>query len=168
MFYQEALSELNRRRVKYLVVGGVAVNLWGAQRLTHDLDLLVDLTPTNLRRLVAALGGLGYIPRVPVNPKQLAERRVRLQWIREKNMKVFSFCHPSNPLQVVDILIADGRYGRFAKRQGSAQVGSLRVPLVSIEDLITMKSDAGRKQDRADAALLRKVRRILREREKED
>ncbi|MBI2898771.1 MAG: hypothetical protein HYY17_01160 [Planctomycetes bacterium] len=161
MFYEEVLSALNARRVEYLVVGGVAVNLWGAQRMTHDLDLMVELSPANLRRFVTAMENLGYRPRVPVAALQLTNARTRHRWIREKGMLAFAFYHPANVFQVVDVLIADRRYARFSKRAASISAGPVTVPLVSIEDLITMKREAGRKQDRSDVAMLSRIRRML-------
>ena len=42
---------LNNEGVKYLVVGGCAVILHGYYRTTHDIDLLVDSSIENIRRL---------------------------------------------------------------------------------------------------------------------
>ena len=41
--FEKVFRELNKTRVKYLVVGGVAVNLYGYLRFTGDLDLLLLL-----------------------------------------------------------------------------------------------------------------------------
>lgn len=46
---------LNREGVKYVVVGGCAVILHGYYRTTHDIDLLVDSSIENIRRLKKAL-----------------------------------------------------------------------------------------------------------------
>ena len=48
MYYEEVFSELSRRRVRYLVVGGVALVLHGVLRLTADLDLMLDMEKDNL------------------------------------------------------------------------------------------------------------------------
>jgi predicted nucleotidyltransferase len=45
---------LNNEGVKYLVVGGCAVILHGYYRTTHDIDLLVDSSIENIRRLKEA------------------------------------------------------------------------------------------------------------------
>ena len=47
--------------VKYLVIGGIAAILYGIPRTTFDLDLLIEATPENARRLLDALldAGLG-------------------------------------------------------------------------------------------------------------
>jgi hypothetical protein len=53
------LEELNRRNVRFVVIGGVAVGAHGYVRATADLDLVPDPDPRNLARLVEALGALG-------------------------------------------------------------------------------------------------------------
>ena len=44
-------AALNREKVKYIVVGGCAVILHGYRRTTYDIDLLVDPSSENIRRL---------------------------------------------------------------------------------------------------------------------
>jgi hypothetical protein len=46
---------LNNEDVKYVVVGGCAVILHGYYRTTHDIDLLVDPSLENIRKLKKAL-----------------------------------------------------------------------------------------------------------------
>lgn len=162
MFLQQVFETLNHERVRYVVVGGVAVNLWGIQRSTHDLDLVVDLRPGNLRALVGALGRLGLLPRVPVDPMDLADARKRNGWIRSKGLLAFTFFDPRDPSRVVDILVADRNYRSLAGRCEVTRIGREEVPLVSLDDLIKMKESAGRRQDRSDARLLRKIREIRR------
>ena len=45
---------LNNEGVKYVLVGGCAVILQGYYRTTHDIDLLVDSSIENIRRLKKA------------------------------------------------------------------------------------------------------------------
>lgn len=45
---------LNKEGVKYVVVGGCAVVLHGYYRTTHDIDLLVDSSAENIRKLKKA------------------------------------------------------------------------------------------------------------------
>jgi hypothetical protein len=52
-------AELDRRGVRGVVVGGVAVNMLGYARATNDLDLLVPATAEDGRTLRRALAELG-------------------------------------------------------------------------------------------------------------
>ena len=51
---------LNRHRVKYILVGGVAANLHGSVRATKDVDVLVPKDKANAERLLSALAELPY------------------------------------------------------------------------------------------------------------
>ena len=91
MYYAEVFEALNREKVKYLVVGGVAVVLHSVMRLTADLDLMVDLKKENLLSFIKVLSSLGYMPKLPVEAIDFADPLKRKTWIKEKNMKVLSF-----------------------------------------------------------------------------
>lgn len=49
---------LNREEVRYVLIGGFAVILHGFVRATKDIDLLVDSSPENVRRLKRAMAAL--------------------------------------------------------------------------------------------------------------
>ena len=57
--WSELLATLARHRVRFLVVGGHAVSAHGRPRTTEDMDLLVERTLTNGKRLRAALVDFG-------------------------------------------------------------------------------------------------------------
>lgn len=59
------MSLLIAHRVKFLLIGGHAVAGHGEPRLTEDLDVFVQPTPTNAKRLVAALTEFGFGSVVP-------------------------------------------------------------------------------------------------------
>jgi hypothetical protein len=60
----EDLKEFARllvaHEVRFLVVGGAAVNTLGYLRMTEDFDFWIDRTPENADRLVAALNEFGF------------------------------------------------------------------------------------------------------------
>jgi hypothetical protein len=51
---------LNAQSVKALIVGGYAVAFHAKPRFTKDIDLLVEPTPDNARRLLQALSDFGF------------------------------------------------------------------------------------------------------------
>lgn len=57
----EVFASFQRHDVRYLVIGGIASVLHGVPRATFDLDLLIDASPDNAKRLLDALldAGLG-------------------------------------------------------------------------------------------------------------
>lgn len=58
--HRDLLAILNAKEVAYVVVGGIALAHHGAPRFTGDIDLLVQPSPENARRLVAALVEFGF------------------------------------------------------------------------------------------------------------
>lgn len=53
--FEEFIASLNAHRVRYLVVGGCAVGFHARPRATKDIDILVDRTPANAKRVRAAI-----------------------------------------------------------------------------------------------------------------
>jgi hypothetical protein len=76
---------------------------YGPPRLTVDVDLVVDLDEGQALRAIDALVKLGLRPRVPVNPRDFADRSVREAWIRDRGMQVFSMFDPDRPQDRADI-----------------------------------------------------------------
>jgi hypothetical protein len=54
-------SFLQKHKVKYVVIGGIAAVLHGVPRATFDLDILIEATPDNAEKLLKSLleAGLG-------------------------------------------------------------------------------------------------------------
>ena len=46
---------LNERDAHYVLVGGLAVQLWGSARATRDIDLLIEATVENAGRVLDAI-----------------------------------------------------------------------------------------------------------------
>ena len=86
---ERVLKALERARVRYVIVGGVAVVLHGYLRLTADLDLVLQLDDDNAAAGIRALTGLGYRPRAPVAAEDFARPACRRAWIEDKGMTVF-------------------------------------------------------------------------------
>ena len=107
MLYEHLFRGMNEGRVRYVVVGGVAMVLHGVVRLTADLDLAVDLAPANVQAFLAAMTGLGYVPRLPVRAVDFADPANRAAWKREKGMTMFSFRHPERQIELVDVFVED-------------------------------------------------------------
>jgi hypothetical protein len=160
--FEAIFGALARARVRYLVVGGVAVVLHGHPRLTADLDLVLALDGANVRAAIGALGALGYAPRLPVPAEDLADPERRADWARSKEMTVFSFASPEHPATEVDVFIEEPfAFDEAYARATWADLGELRVPVAPIADLVAMKRRAGRPQDLEDARHLEAIAREL-------
>ena len=156
--FQTIFKELNQIGIDYLVVGGLAVNFHGVPRMTYDIDLVILLEPENILRLVTRLTQWGYRPKIPVDPRDLADELKRNSWINEKGMKALNFYSETLPIAEIDIVIDTPiRYEELKSRAIRVELQDEQVPTVSIHDLIELKLRAGRKQDLSDVEHLRMV-----------
>jgi predicted nucleotidyltransferase len=156
--YQTIFEQLNKKKIDYLVVGGLAVNFHGIPRMTYDVDLMINLDPENIRKLVSTFLSWGYRPRVPVKPEDLADEQKRNSWIQDKNMKAFTFYNESQPIGEVDLVVESPiPYDELRARAITIRLERERIPVVSIQDLIELKLEAGRKQDISDVENLRAI-----------
>ena len=47
--YLAIFRKFNEKGIGYIVVGGLAVNLYGIPRMTYDIDILLDLDDKNIK-----------------------------------------------------------------------------------------------------------------------
>ena len=104
-FVQNVLRALAEEKARYLLVGGIAAVIYGAPRVTVDVDIIADFDGENLKKIDSAAKKLGLKPVVPLEITRLADSEFRKQVIAEKNMKVFSYINPDLPVEVLDILV---------------------------------------------------------------
>ena len=147
---------LNRAKVQYLVVGGIAAISHGVPRTTLDVDLAVRLEVGNLRRFARVMKRLGFEPRVPADVTQLADPRTRRKWTQQKAMKVFSFIERQPPFRVVDVMVKPLRnFTQLYRERAEVMYRGVRLPLIPIRGLIKMKTGTGRPRDQEDIEYLR-------------
>ena len=161
MYYFDELGEFHRQKVDYLVVGGLAVNLYGIPRVTQDIDILISFEKKNVEKLMDILKRLDYLPRVPVDPMLLADPRTRKTWIKEKHMKVFSLYHKHNNFKVIDIMIfTPVSYEAAKPNRTTVDVKDIKIHLIGLDDLIQMKKVSGREQDLSDIKAIEKLKKF--------
>ena len=137
--YEEFIAALNAHGVRYLIVGAHAVALHARPRATLDLDVLVERTPANARRLLRALAA--FFDGVPLGytAKEVADPR----WVLQLGV---------SPMRI-DVLPSIPGIERFAavwKNRVQAKFGSVPASFIGRADLVAAKRAAGRLQDRAD------------------
>ena len=151
IIYEDVLKEFQEQRVKYVLVGGIALNLLGGYRNTLDMDILVEMSDNNLRKIVTILKKLGYHVKQPVDPIGLADKEIRKDWISNKHMKAFNFYKDEKSYEEVDIIISSPvSYEKARKNHKKIKVGRLSLPVISVDDFIKMKKAAGREKDLLD------------------
>lgn len=158
LYYDDILGRLYEKKVKYLIVGGLAVNLYGIPRVTQDIDIIISTDKENISRIVQVLTELGYTPRLPVDPMEMSDPEKVRSWIENRNLKAFSFYHRRDQFKVIDILLAhDIDFDRAFDDRTIKKFDDIEIYLISLKDLIEMKKDAGREQDQSDVRMLNRL-----------
>lgn len=144
--FKEFIELLNEHDVKYLIVGGYAVNFHGYPRYTKDIDFWIWLEPSNIEQLVNAINDFGFSSLgltendflMPDNVVQLGRTPYRIDIMVDLESVDFEDCYSRRSESVLDNVI---------------------VNFLGLEDLIVTKENAGRRQDLADAEQLEKIRK---------
>jgi predicted nucleotidyltransferase len=155
----ETLRRLLDAEVDFVLVGGLAVALHGYQRVTLDIDLVLAMTPENLRRFIEIAKSDGLRPVIPVPIESLADPELIDRWHREKGMLAFALRGEDLSKCVIDVLVRSPvPYDQMKRDAVQVPVGPLTVPVASIDHLIAMKTGTGRGKDRIDIEELLKIR----------
>ncbi len=150
-----ALRLLQRRHVRFVVIGGVAARLWGSPTMTNVTEICCRREPENLDRLAGALRELGARWRDVRDDVSL-----RLEGATLAAGENCRFDTDAGPLDVLGEPAGIG--GGFDELRANATDFDLGkgivVPVGDLEDLIRMKRAAGRPTDRVELEVLIAVR----------
>ncbi|MCM8766064.1 MAG: hypothetical protein NC920_04385 [Candidatus Omnitrophica bacterium] len=156
--YLAIFKKLNNEKIKYIVVGGVAVNFWGVPRMTYDIDLLLYLEENNLVKFLSLMRRWGFKPKLPVEIMDFADKKKREDWIKNKNMKAFTFINPNWAISEIDIVInTPVDYEEAVRNIKYILLQDVRIPVIDIKDLIKMKEKSNRLQDKRDIERLKRI-----------
>jgi len=132
---------LEKNRVKYVVIGGVAAILHGVPRMTGDIDIFIESGIDNAGRMLNTLKDLGYETSELVTPEGLAA------------VKLLMF---ENGIKIDVMLQVPGvEFSEVWVNKKVQYAGDQKFYIISKADLITSKLAAGRKRDLADVEALR-------------
>ncbi len=133
---------LERLGVRWYLFGAQAALLYGAARLTADVDVTVDLGDRQTALLVEALEKGGFRLRVRDVGGFVATTRV------------VPVLHRPSGMPIDLVLAGPGLEDLFFKRRRWRIVDGVRVPVASPEDIIVMKVLAGRGKDEDDVVAI--------------
>ena len=134
---------LNDQEARYLVVGAMAMQLWGTTRATRDIDILIEPTVANAERVIQALSELPFNVARDIDPRDLVSRAVTM----------------IGDTPNVDVLTRawNVQWGDAEQDVRVFVVEGIPIPTVSIARLIESKR-TGRTQDDADIEVLEALR----------
>jgi predicted nucleotidyltransferase len=148
-FYENILKSFNDHNVEYLIVGGIAVTLYGADRTTKDLDIWVEITFENLERIKLSFSEMGF------SENNIAEAITRI-----KNGETIIIPDTKENLFKVDILGLFSSFIQFEtayNQRSEMKLGSVIASIISLGHLIESKIHSGRDKDLLDVKNLKEL-----------
>ncbi|MEA3493537.1 MAG: hypothetical protein U9R38_04025 [Candidatus Margulisiibacteriota bacterium] len=139
--FEEFLGLLNKHKVKYCIVGAYAVGLHAEPRYTKDLDILIEPTKENGRKIVKALKDFGF---------------------ESMNLSASDFIKQREVIQLgvapvrIDLItsIKGCSFKEVWKNKISDEYGKNKVCVIGLDELIKAKKASNRSMDKADLELL--------------
>lgn len=147
---REIFAALSRHEVDYVTVGGIALQAYGAQRMTQDLDVVIASSKVNLEKLASALIELDARILDPDGERSRSTPSADL--LGSSDQRHLITIH--GRLDVLTPPAALGDFEDFLKRSHRVNVGDVTVSIASRDDLLVLKRQTGRPQDLADIKLL--------------
>jgi predicted nucleotidyltransferase len=143
---REVLAALEREGVRYVIIGGVALNLQGLARATEDLDIFIEPDVGNIASLRTALASVFEDPHVDeITTEDLLGDYPAVQYI------------PPEGSFFIDILTRLGEAFSFDDLESERiDFDGLEVSVVTPETLYRMKKGTVRLRDQGDAERIRK------------
>lgn len=159
IIYEKIFKKFAEAKIDYIIVGGIAANLLGMVRSTADLDILIDINTESLLKADSILRGLKYKMKQPIDIKKLNKGSLA-GLAKVKNLKAINYYKPSEISEIDIIIDSPVSFVQAKKKAGKVSVAGMPLPVISIDDLIKMKSVTGRAVDKYDIAELKKIKRI--------
>jgi predicted nucleotidyltransferase len=150
---RELLSRLDAADIRFVLVGGLAVNAWGYSRATRDIELVPDPNAENLAKLNEVLVAAGG--KVDVDGQLLDASKI------ETFLRAGDFTVVVTDLGRVDVLQGLPQVPTFAVLDAAAtnvELDGIRVRVCSLEHLLAMKRASERPRDRDDLEALEAAR----------
>ncbi|MEJ5360530.1 MAG: DUF6036 family nucleotidyltransferase [Spirochaetota bacterium] len=135
--FKEFIELLNKNNVNYLLVGGYAVGYHSRPRYTEDIDIWIQPSLENAKKIIHVLNKFGFTG-VSVSIEELIQPEKIIQL--------------GLPPQRIDILTSiDGvNFNEAWERRIVDSFGDIPVFIISLKDLIKNKSSSGRTKDLQD------------------
>ncbi|MGB9004898.1 MAG: hypothetical protein WCB96_04150 [Candidatus Aminicenantales bacterium] len=144
--YEELFALFNRHRVRYCIIGAYALAFYVRPRYTKDIDILIESSRDNSRKVVSALNAFGFSS-LKLSEKDFQAKNRIVQLGRE-------------PLRIDLLTGLEGcPFSRAWANKNPGLYGRERVYFIGLDDLVRLKKRSRRLQDKADLELLLELKR---------
>jgi tRNA nucleotidyltransferase/poly(A) polymerase len=137
--FRDFIAALNKHQVEYLLVGGYAVILNGYRRTTGDLDIWVNVTPENHKKLLSAYLTFG-LPTSDIS---------EANFLKNKEIEVFTYGIPPVCIDVMKV-VKGCDFAEAYKLSTTFIEDDLEIRFIYLNTLIQAKKASGRYKDLDD------------------
>ncbi|MEY5040575.1 MAG: hypothetical protein RLZZ414_100 [Bacteroidota bacterium] len=146
----EFIELCNKYNVKMLLIGGGAVNFYGYQRHSADLDFWISTDDNNLQNLISVLQKLGYDINEFPNEIQEQKQNISLKFSPTSlNIELITKFDVNKSFEEAFIIGKDSFYKGFPQS---------RYKVIDYNDLILSKIKASRPKDLLDIQELERLK----------
>jgi len=145
MSFASMLSGLTKKKVRFVVVGGVAAAAHGSSRVTNDLDICYDAeAAANIAALASLLAGWDAYPRG-------IEKGLTRSFIMDdrtlRNAPILTLTTSEGDIDVMDRIAGVGPYDAVRRHSERISALGVRFRVLDLPSLIKAKRAAGRPRD---------------------
>lgn len=141
--FRDFLLALNKHDVRYLLIGGYTVILYGYPRTTGDIDIWIENTRENRHKLINACRDFG-LPTDDLTKEKFENPAI----------EVFTFGRPPICIELI-IRIKGADFGDGYRSSVIMEPDGFPVRMISYDYLVRMKKKAGRPKDLDDLSNIR-------------
>lgn len=142
--YEKLLESLAQAEVKFIVAGGLAVALNGFVRTTEDVDILVERSPENIERLLAALSSFGAGHARDLSPDDFDDAEGAIRIVEDFPLDIFT-------------VMRGKHYDELIGSVGYARINETTISFLDAKTLVQLKQDSEREKDQIDVAALKGI-----------
>lgn len=137
---QALVKCLTAQKIKYVILGGIAVSIYGEPRLTADIDVNIIFDKRKINEFLKRVKKYGFYPSLPNTRKIVNETGVIPMGFKRGKIT-----------GKIDIIIAENLLEYTAIKRGKKKkIGSLKAKFIRAEDLVIHKIASSRARDFED------------------
>lgn len=147
--HRKFLILLLKHEVKFMLIGGYAVIIYGYERGTGDMDLWLQPDNDNKRKFIEAL-------------KEHGISQESLDAVSKMDFTTVIALHLGDKPNKIDFLtkVQGLDFEEADQQKRLIPLNDLSIPVIDYDHLIRIKLLAGRPQDKADVDILQKINRF--------
>lgn len=151
--YREIFDVFLKHKLDYMLMGGLALVLYGSVRATFDVDVIIKRDKNEIKKLLNAMSELNFIPRQPTLTTVDAIANL-------KRRQCITYSSRSGDMQIDIFLETINKFNKLSVGKEKRIIWGKTVYLASLDVIRKLKKKAGREVDKMDLEFIRIRKKI--------